>query len=286
MRRRSLLALSLLSAPVLTAAMAHAEPDVGAVSQEEFRGAMGQRVAAQPRQLLFRGPVYADETVRTGEQGSTAMQFLDDTRLQVGANATVVLDRFVYDPKQHEGELALSLGKGVFRFVTGHMPKPSIAIKTPSASIAVRGTRAIIHVDLDNTTTVYVIDGLILFGACDGQSYQVGGRQSARVLGDCSGSQLVAGRLVPQDPAVEQDVPLLAEATLPPPPPGSEMGQRDRNQGDPSRGPARSSGPSDGGDSGDGGDGGSDGGDGGGSEGGGSEGGGNEGGGGEGGGTP
>ncbi|MBX6320568.1 MAG: FecR domain-containing protein [Rhodospirillaceae bacterium] len=224
--------LSALLLAAAAAAAARAEPDIGVVTQPEFRGALGRRVSGVERQLLFRQPVYLDETVTTGPQGSTAVQFLDDTRLQVGAEATVVLDRFLYDPDGDAGALAITLGKGIFRFVTGRMPKQAILIRTPTASIGVRGTRAILLVDRDGSTAAYVVDGLLLFAGCDGRTYEVGGRQSARVEADCLRSRLVPGRLVPQDPAVEQDVPALA-GLLPGPVPLGERGQRDRHRGGP-----------------------------------------------------
>lgn len=202
-----------LALPLLTLALAPsawAEPQVGVVALQDSREAHGQRVGGEQRQLLFMLPVYSSETVTTGPAGSTALQFLDDTRLQLGAQASVVLDEFAYDPRDRDGRLALTLGQGIFRYVSGDLPKQGISIRTPSASIAVRGTRMIIFVDQDDSTAAYVLDGLALFQGCDGSSYTVGGRQTARVLGDCSDSALSSGRGVPQDPAVDTEAPALA----------------------------------------------------------------------------
>lgn len=222
----------LLLLPLLhAAAPAQAEPQVGLVALPESQDAWGQRVGGQPRDLLYQQPVYAAETVTTGAAGATALQFLDGTRLQLGPGASVVLDSFIYEPRQNAGQLSLTLGRGLFRYISGALPKQGISIRTPSAAITVRGTRMIIFVDQDDSTAAYVLDGLAQFQGCDGSSYIVGGRQTARVEGDCSASSLNAGRGVPQDPAVDTDVPALAGLQ-----PGTDLllgpeGRQDRKRG-------------------------------------------------------
>ena len=50
----------------------------------------------------------------------------DNTNLTLGENATVVVDRFVFDPDAGVGEAALNATKRAFRMVTGRisdMPK-------------------------------------------------------------------------------------------------------------------------------------------------------------------
>ena len=62
--------------------------------------------------------------------------FLDESALTIASNSDVVLDKFIYDPKTSKGEIALSLGAGVFRFVGGRISKTSmVRIKTPTATI-------------------------------------------------------------------------------------------------------------------------------------------------------
>ena len=58
-----------------------------------------------------------------------------------------MLDRFVYDPATSTGEIALSVGAGVFRFVGGRISKTTaVRIKTPTATLGIRGGIAIIEV--------------------------------------------------------------------------------------------------------------------------------------------
>jgi hypothetical protein len=70
--------------------------------------------------------------------------FKDDTKVKVNENSRLVIDDFVFDPnKSDAGKLALKVGMGTVRYASGQIAKndpQKVAIKTPTASIAVRGT--------------------------------------------------------------------------------------------------------------------------------------------------
>jgi hypothetical protein len=84
--------------------------------------------------------VFVNEHIRTGDSGMTQLQFLDETNLSVGPKSEVVLDRFVYDPNRGNGNVVVQTGRGVFRFVSGSQDPTSYQIRTPVATIGVRGT--------------------------------------------------------------------------------------------------------------------------------------------------
>ena len=85
--------------------------------------------------------LYANETVGTGQAGIAELQFNDNTKLSVGPTSTVRLDKFVYDPNNKgAGKLAINATKGAYRFITGEQDKKNYEIKTPYATIGVRGT--------------------------------------------------------------------------------------------------------------------------------------------------
>lgn len=87
--------------------------------------------------------VRMSDTLRTGPQARLQVTFRDRSELSLGENATVVVDRFVFDPDAGIGESALNATRGAFRFATGRissMGQKSITVKTPVAALAVRGT--------------------------------------------------------------------------------------------------------------------------------------------------
>jgi ferric-dicitrate binding protein FerR (iron transport regulator) len=97
--------------------------------------------------------VFANETVKTGQDSNGKFVFTDDTNLAIGPRSTVKLDRFVFsgDEKTYSSAV-ISLTKGTFRFITGNSQKKAYEIDTPTASIGVRGTIVDIKIGAGLTT--------------------------------------------------------------------------------------------------------------------------------------
>jgi hypothetical protein len=87
--------------------------------------------------------VRMNDELKTGADGHLQVTFRDDTVLTLSENASVVIDRYVYDPDQGVGDVLLTTTQGAFRFATGRMKglrEKSITVETPVAQIGVRGT--------------------------------------------------------------------------------------------------------------------------------------------------
>ena len=82
--------------------------------------------------------VYSKETVRTGQSGQVDLQFKDNSNLKVGANSSVHLDKFVYDPNKSTSDVAIQATRGSFRFVTGSLGSETYKITTPYGTLGVR----------------------------------------------------------------------------------------------------------------------------------------------------
>lgn len=95
-----------------------------------------------------------DETVRTGTESAAKLVMADSTNLSIGPNASITLDRTVFNDEHSYREIAIKLATGAFRFVTGHSEKAAYTIRTPIASIGVRGTVLDILSQRDKTTVV------------------------------------------------------------------------------------------------------------------------------------
>ena len=81
-------------------------------------------------------------------RGKAGITFSDNTQVQVNENSRLVIDDFVYDPRNKDaGKLALNMASGTVRYASGAIAKnnPSkVAINTPTATIAVRGAGLIV----------------------------------------------------------------------------------------------------------------------------------------------
>jgi hypothetical protein len=181
-------ALSFL-ASLIAAHAAAAEPRIGAVVQQEYNGAVAEpNGSAAEHAILYRDDVFALDTVKTGATGTTALEFLDETKVQVGAGAQLRLDNFVYDAGTTRGGGQISFAVGAFRYVGGKMTtEENIRLETPTATMVIRGTELVIYVWQDGTTEVNVVSGAVEVHGCAGakSSLAMTGMQ-VTVSPDCS----------------------------------------------------------------------------------------------------
>lgn len=84
-------------------------------------------------------------------KGTVGITFEDDTKVRVTEHSKLVIDDFVYDPKSKgAGKLAMKVALGTVRYASGNIAKENnknVDIKTPTATIAVRGTAFTMTVD-------------------------------------------------------------------------------------------------------------------------------------------
>lgn len=113
------------------------------------------------RDLFERDRLVEDEAVETPRDGALHLKFGDGTAFRLGSQSKAVLDRFVFDPQRGRGQLALELGRGSFRFISGRMDKGDYALKTPSATMGIRGTDFVVEVGVDLATVVSVLSGVV-----------------------------------------------------------------------------------------------------------------------------
>lgn len=89
------------------------------------------------------------------------IKFKDDTKVRVTENSRLLIDDFVFDPKQSDaGKLALKVGAGTVRYASGQIAKNNpqqVNIKTPTAAIAVRGTDFNMTVDEAGSSLVILV---------------------------------------------------------------------------------------------------------------------------------
>jgi len=125
-----------------------------------------QRFAYQtPPQAADRAPIYRlDPVVRnarleTVPSGALEVTFTDGSRLTLGSASSVTVDNYVYGGAQGTAGQTLKMTKGLFRFVSGSMPKDQVKLQTPSVTIGIRGTVVKIKIADDNAETIFFEHG-------------------------------------------------------------------------------------------------------------------------------
>jgi hypothetical protein len=114
-------------------------------------------LAGPPKPLATGNDVFANQRIRTGEASTAQLLFLDETSVSVGPRSELVLDRFVFNPERGAGNVVLTTGRGAFRFVTGAQNPTHYTIKTPVATIGVRGTIVEIRNAMINRMMVSIV---------------------------------------------------------------------------------------------------------------------------------
>jgi hypothetical protein len=107
---------------------------VEARSTVSGEGAVGNRVIATA------DPIYRDERLRSNLTGMGQFMLGDGTKLVLGRNASLVIDRYVLAGGGKAKTVTLKLLSGSARFVTGASDKRAYRILTPQGTIGVRGT--------------------------------------------------------------------------------------------------------------------------------------------------
>lgn len=92
------------------------------------------------RPAVVRDQVRTGDVIVSGAQSQLQVLLRDQSVFTVGSNARVTIDRFVIDTERGAGGASASVARGAFRFVSGRGAAPRSAIRTPVASIGVRGT--------------------------------------------------------------------------------------------------------------------------------------------------
>lgn len=101
------------------------------------------------------------DTVSTNSQGKFMISFVDGTTVKITENSRLVIDDFVYDGKnKSKGKLGLKLALGTARYASGalaHGNPRGVNIRTPTATIGVRGTDFLMSVDEAGRTMVVLL---------------------------------------------------------------------------------------------------------------------------------
>jgi hypothetical protein len=119
---------------------------------------VSQSALANARVLEINGEIFMGDAIKTGRSGEAQIRFVDNTRLVVGPNARVTIDKFVFSGSTARS-VTLNITKGAFRFITGRSAKRAYSIRTPVIAVGVRGTGLDGYVEASGRTTIAVYEG-------------------------------------------------------------------------------------------------------------------------------
>ena len=141
-----------------------------------------------------------NEALRTEEESVILVQFVDGSQLSVEQSSEMVLSDYVFDGSAASG--LINLNDGLFHFTSNGSPDQGVKLRTPVATIGVRGTEFLVHVDGDDATIIDILSGAVSarphgtgreITCYEGQSILVAGADDDAVCGDIGSFSTAAG---------------------------------------------------------------------------------------------
>jgi len=155
---------SLISAFIILATPTYAS--IGQIAESK-----GDSTIKRDKQA-YTGEVGLDlemnDNVVTGK-GRLRLDFVDETRVDVTENSRMTIDEFIYDPNTQTGALSMKATLGAVRYASGQIAKNSrqrVNIRTPSATINVRGTDFMMIVDEIGGSMITLLPSCDISGNC------------------------------------------------------------------------------------------------------------------------
>jgi hypothetical protein len=93
--------------------------------------------------------VFETDGLSTGPDGRIGVTLKDETRISLGANSEIRLDRFLYSTADGQFAFVLRIVRGIAAYASGRIAKLSpdaVRLQTPAAIVGVRGTQLAIQV--------------------------------------------------------------------------------------------------------------------------------------------
>jgi len=163
---RNLIKSGIAICVALSSLPAFASPDAGAIGEIK-----GSGVLERDRQVIEGGTGVGVQSMDTAvtAKGRMRIDFVDDTRVDLTDHSRLLIDEFVYDPANDIGSISLKASLGTVRYASGQIAKryqQNVKIRTPSATIGVRGTDFIMLVDEIGGTMVTLLPSCDTNGTC------------------------------------------------------------------------------------------------------------------------
>ncbi len=118
---------------------------VKTVTGQVFLDMNGQRIPAVLGSLVYLG-----SRLVTAPGSTLGITFTDETVISIGPDTQLVIDQYLFAPREGKLSLIASLTRGTLNYVSGQIAKlrpDAVNINTPNGTIGVRGTQFVVRVD-------------------------------------------------------------------------------------------------------------------------------------------
>ncbi|HNV58781.1 MAG TPA: FecR domain-containing protein [Rhodoferax sp.] len=133
--------------------------------------------ATNERVVYIGNSVAYGERFRTDGSGIIHILFMDQSSMTLGPNSELVIDEFVFHPKEQRGNIAVNLLKGSLRVVGGFISKltspkgtNSSLVRTATATIGIRGGISLVDAQANQTGATFLFGEHMDVLSPDGQT--------------------------------------------------------------------------------------------------------------------
>ncbi|HAJ21758.1 MAG TPA: hypothetical protein DCL95_17170 [Rhodospirillaceae bacterium] len=118
-------------------------------------------------------PIYEGDVIVTGGDSAVGIVFADNSTMSMGGDARISIDEMVYDASAQSGSQLFDIVQGAFVFASGqigHNNPEDVQVRTPVATIGIRGTKYGVNVDQEKgDATVTLFEGAVVVENSAGQ---------------------------------------------------------------------------------------------------------------------
>ena len=196
---------------VILAILLFSTPSLAAVDAGSVGSIKGSGVLERGNDVITgdTGVTVQMQDTAVTANGRMRIDFLDETRVDLTEHARLTIDEFVYDPANDIGSLSIKASLGGVRYASGQIAKryrQNVKIKTPSATIGVRGTDFIMVVDEMGGSMITLVPSCDTNGYCYVGEIEVQTDAGFVVMNQAFQSTMTTTRMQPPSP------PLLIDA--------------------------------------------------------------------------
>lgn len=145
-----------VSVLLLSAAPAIADTAaVGSIAALQGTASVIRATSDQIEEATIGLPVYQQDIIESGSESRLKIEFNDDTVVMLGADGTLKITEYVYEPQEEKRSSLLSISRGVMRTVVNlFVPDSRFEVQTGTAVASVRGTEWVTEAESGNTNLV------------------------------------------------------------------------------------------------------------------------------------
>ena len=127
-------------------------------------GAVSGKISNNSKILKTGDKIYLGDTILSNENSAAQILLLDQSTFTIGSDSAVVMDTFIYDPKNNDGKIVAKVKKGSLKVISGLVSKKNpdnLSVEVPEGTLGSRGTefQTIVNSKAKETRTLLIGPG-------------------------------------------------------------------------------------------------------------------------------